>query len=70
MDEIQKSQLIQALTQVALIEAKELSVRFAEIIAYLQKQQHLHALGALFGLEDQFKFIETVLKAASKISQK
>lgn len=70
MDEIQKSQLTRALTQVALIEAKELSIRFAEIIAYLQKQQHLPALGAFSGLEDQFKFVETVLKAASKIIQK
>ena len=70
MDEIQKSQLTQALTQAALIEAKELSIRFAEIIAYLQKQQHLPALGAFSGLEDQFKFIESLLKAASKINQK
>lgn len=70
MDEIHKNQLTQALTQVALIEAKELSVRFAEIIAYLQKQEHLSALGTLVGLDEKFKFTETVLKAASRISQK
>ena len=36
MDKIQQKQLIEALTQVALLESKEISVRFAEIIAYLQ----------------------------------
>jgi hypothetical protein len=69
MDQIHKQQLIEALTQVALLESKEISVRFAEIIAYLQKQEYLQALGALAGLEDQFKFVDTVLKVAAKVSQ-
>jgi len=70
MDKIQQKQLIEALTQVALLESKEISVRFAEIIAYLQKQEHRAALGTLAGMEEQFKFIDTVLKTAARISQK
>jgi len=52
--------------QVALLEAKEISVRFAEVIAHLQKQEHLAALGALAGLEDKFQFVDTVLKVAAR----
>jgi len=70
MDQIHQRQLIEALTQVALLESKEVSVRFAEIIAYLQKQEHLAALGTLAGLEDQFRFLDTVLRTAARISQK
>jgi len=62
--------MIEALVQVALLESNEISVRFAEIIAYLQKQEHLAALGTLVGLEDHFKFVDTVLKVAARISQK
>lgn len=69
MEQIHKQQLIEALTQVALLESKEISVRFADLIAYLQEQQHLAALGALTGLEDQFKFVDTVLKVAARVSQ-
>jgi hypothetical protein len=58
------------MVQVALIESKEISVRFAEIIAYLQKQEHLAALGTLAGLEEQLTFIDTVLKVAARINQK
>jgi pheromone shutdown protein TraB len=70
MDQTNQKQLIEALTQVALLESKEISVGFAEIIAHLQKQEHLAALGAFAGLEEQLKFIDTVLKAAARISQK
>jgi hypothetical protein len=70
MNTIHQKQLIEALVQVALLESKEISVRFAEIIAYLQKQEHLAALGTLAGLEEQFKFVDTVLKVAARISQK
>jgi hypothetical protein len=70
MDQIHQQQLIEALTQVALLESKEISIGFAEIIAHLQKQEHLAALGTLAGLEDQLKFIDTVLKTAARISQR
>jgi hypothetical protein len=63
-------QLIEALTQVALLESKEISVGFAEIIAHLQKQEHLAALGAFTGLEHQVEFVNTVLMVAARISQK
>jgi hypothetical protein len=69
MDQIHKKQLIEALVQVALLESKEISIRFAEIIACLQKQEHLAALGTLAGLEEKFKFIETVLKVAAKVRE-
>lgn len=69
MDQIHKQQLIEALVQVALLESKEISVRFAESIAHLQKQEHLAALGALSGLEEKFKFVETVLKVAAKAKE-
>lgn len=70
MDQIHQKQLTEALVQVALLESKEISVRFAEVIAYLQKQEHLAALGTLAGLEEQFKFVDTVLKVVARISQK
>lgn len=69
MDQIQKGKLTEALLQVALIESKEVSVRFAEVIAHLQKQEHLAALGGLSGLEEKFKFIDTVLKVAARIRE-
>lgn len=70
MDKIYQKQLTESLVQVALLEAKEISVRFAEVIAHLQKQEHLAALGALAGTEDQFRFLDTVLKVAARSSQK
>src|SRR5437016_3284090 len=62
MDKIHQKQLMESLVQVALLEAKEISVGFAEVIEHLQKQEHLAALGALAGTEDQFRFLDTVLK--------
>lgn len=70
MDQIHKAKLTEALVQVALLESREIAVRFTEIIAYLQKQEHLAALGTLAGLEDQFKFVDVVLKVAARINQK
>jgi hypothetical protein len=69
MEQNQKKLLIEALTQVALLESKKLYACFAEIIAYLKKQEYLAALGTLAGLEDKFKFVDTVLKVAAKVSQ-
>lgn len=51
----------------ALIESKALSVSLAEIIAYLQKKEHLSALGTYQGLDQQFKFLGTVLEAAARL---
>lgn len=67
MDELQRKQFTEALVQVALIESKAISVRLAEIIAYLQKQEHLVALGTFQGLDEQFKFLGTVLEAAARL---
>lgn len=67
MDELQRQQCKEALVQVALIESRALSVSLAEIIAYLQKKEHLPALGTFQGLEEQFKFLGTVLEAAARI---
>jgi hypothetical protein len=67
MDQPQRQQLTEALMQVALIESKAMSVHLAEIIAYLQRKEHLAALGAFQGLETQFKFLGTVLEAAARL---
>lgn len=67
MDEKQREQCTEALMQVALLESKAISVRLAEIIAYLQKRQHLAALGTFQGLDETFTFVGTVLKAAARL---
>lgn len=67
MDQLQRQQCREALIQVALIESKALSVSLAEIIAYLQKQEHLAALGTFQGLDQQFRFLGTVLEAAARL---
>ena len=67
MDQLQRAQCREALVQVALIESKALSVSLAEIIAYLQKKEHLPALGTYQGLDQQFKFLGTVLEAAARL---
>ena len=69
MDQEQKQQMIDALVTAALLESKEVAVRFAEIIAYLQKRQHLAALGTLQGLEEHFEFVGVVLKVAARVKQ-
>lgn len=70
MDELQRKQSAKALVQVALIESKALSVSLAEIIAYLQKKEHLAALGTFQGLDQKFKFLGTVLEAAARLDRK
>ena len=69
MEQLQKKQLTEALVQVALLESKEIAVNFAEIIAYLQKGNHLAALGALGGIEEAFKFLGVALAAVARLSQ-
>jgi len=69
MEQLQKKQLTEALVQVALLESKEIAVNFAEIIAYLQKGNHLAALGALRGIEETFKFLGVALAAVARLSQ-
>ncbi len=70
MEHLQQQQLMEALMQVALLESKTLSVSIAEIIAYLQKKEHLAALGTFQALENQFKFLGVVLEAAGRLPQK
>lgn len=65
---IQRQQLVDALMQVALLESKTLSVSIAEIVAYLQKREHLAALGTFQSFENQFRFLGVVLEAAGKLT--
>ena len=67
MEELQRKQLKEALVQVALLESKALSVGFAEMIAYLQKNEHLPALGTYEGLKGQFTFLGIVLETAARM---
>jgi hypothetical protein len=69
-DSIERQQLIEALMQASLIESKSLSVSMAELISYLQKKEHLAALGTFQGLDAKFKFLGTVLEAAARFPQK
>jgi hypothetical protein len=70
MEQVQREQFTEALMQVALIEGKAISVRLAEVIAYLQKKEHLAALGTFQGLDAQFKFLGTVLEATARLPRK
>lgn len=67
MDQLQQKLLAEALVQVTLIESKALSVGLAEIIAHLQKKDHLSAYGTFQGLEAKFKFLGTVLEATARL---
>lgn len=67
MEKHDRKDCTDALIKVALIESKSLSVSLAEIIAYLQKGEHLAALGTFQGLEDRFEFLGTMLKAAARL---
>ncbi len=69
MDQIQKKQLTEALVQAALLESRDVAVHFAEIIAYLQKGNHLAALGTLQGTEEAFKFLGVALSTAARLTQ-
>ena len=70
MDQLQRQQSTEALMQVALIESKAIAVSLAEITAYLQRNQHLAALGTFQGLDERFKFLGSVLEAAARLPQK
>jgi hypothetical protein len=70
MENLEEQQLREALIEVALLERKALSVGLAEIIAYLQKKEHLAAAGAFQALESKFKFLGTVLEAAARLTHK
>jgi hypothetical protein len=70
MDELQRKQSSEALVQVALIESKALSVSLAEIIAYLQKKEHLAALRTFHGFDEKFRFLGTLLEAAARLDRK
>jgi len=70
MEKLEQQQLLEALLQVALLESKALSVGIAEMIAYLQKKEHLAALGMFQSLENKFKFLGTVLETAARLPQK
>ena len=70
MENIERQQLMEAFMQVALLESKALSVSIAEIVAYLQKKEHLAALGTFQTLEDKFEFLGTVLEAATRLPRK
>lgn len=65
MDQVQQEQRREALIAVALIESKALSVSLAEIIAHLQKKEHLAALGGFRSLDREFRLLSTVLEAAA-----
>ncbi len=67
MENREQQQLVDALMQAALLESKALSVGMAEIIAYLQKKEHLAAAGTFQSLQDKFKFLGTVLEAAARL---
>ena len=70
MENLERQRLLEALIEVALLESKMLSVGIAEIVAYLQKTEHLPALGTFQGLENKFKFVGTVLETAARLTQK
>jgi hypothetical protein len=67
MEKLEQQQLLEALMQVALVESKALSVSIAEIIAYLQKKEHLAASGTFQSIENKFKFLGTVLETAARL---
>jgi hypothetical protein len=56
----------QALVQVALFESKTISESVADIIGHLERKEHLVALGTFQGAEHRFKFLGTVLEAATR----
>jgi hypothetical protein len=55
------------LTQAALAEGKAIAVRLAEVIAHLEKQEPLAALGAFQGLDAQLAFVGTTLTVAARL---
>ena len=70
MEQPQRQRCTEALIEVAMIEGKAIAVSLAEIIAYLQRDQHLAALGTFQGLDQKFRFLGTVLEAAARLPGK
>ena len=70
MEKPEQQQLLEALMQAALLESNTLSVCIAEIIAHLQKKEHLAAAGTFQTLQDKFKFLGTVLETAARLPSK
>ncbi len=70
MEQPQREQFTEALMQVALGEGKTIAVRLAEVIAYIEKKEHLAALGTFQGLEEQCRFLCTVLEVAARLPRK
>jgi len=69
MDATQRNQVTEALLEVALLETRFLERHLVEIIGYLEKKEHLAALGTIQGLEDRWTFLRTVLVAAARLPQ-
>jgi len=67
MQKPQRDQVIQALTQVALLEAKNILTHFAEIVAYLERQEYLAARGTMMEMEGNYKLLDAVLSAAARL---
>ncbi|HET6842999.1 MAG TPA: hypothetical protein VFK06_15195 [Candidatus Angelobacter sp.] len=67
MNKPQRDQLIQALTQAALLEAKSILVHFAEVVAYLERQEYLAARGTMMEIENQYILLHAVLSAAARL---
>src|SRR5262249_30786183 len=57
---------IEPLIHGALIESKAISATLAEIIDYLERKEHLAALGTFQGLDEKFKFLGTVLEVVAR----
>src|SRR6266481_648261 len=66
MEKPQKDQVIQALVQVALLEAKNILTHFAEIVAYLERQEYLAARGTMMEIQSQYQLLDAVLSAAAR----
>lgn len=66
----QPEHFMEAMLAVALAEGKAMSVRLAEVIAYLQKKEHLAALGSFQGMDEQCKFLGTVLEVSARLPRK
>ena len=65
-DDDPEQQAADALMQVVLIESRSLSASLAEIIGYLERKDHLAAMGTFQGLGGRFKFLEAVLEASAR----
>ncbi len=66
MNKPQRDQVIQALVQVALLEAKNILTHFAEIVAYLERQEYLAARGTMMEIQSQYQLLDAVLSAAAR----